>query len=401
MQPDTRVPPGTSVPEPDAAWVTATLGDLVRINSINPAFSGGTTDEREIAGYVGRALAGLGCEVTRHEPAPGRVSVTGRFPGAGGGRSLMLYAHMDTVGVEGMAEPFAATLRAGRMHGRGAYDMKCGLAACLGAVKALRDAGAPIAGDLVVCAVADEETESLGMRDVLRRVRTDAAIVTEPSELELCVAHKGFCWIEVVTEGVAAHGSRYALGVDANMRMGRFLAALDGLEQRLRASTPHPLLGPPSLHAAVLQGGAGASTYAARCRLEIERRTLPGETPEQVMGEIGELIAGLRAADPGLRISHRLLLAREPFEVAADAAIVGAVHSAVVARLGNPPATSGVSFWMDAALIASAGIETVVIGPIGAGAHAAEEWVDLQSVVDLAGILALAALRYWDGTSPT
>ena len=151
----------------------------------------------------------------------------------------------------------------------------------------------------------------------------------------------------------------------------------------------------------MLQGGTGASTYAAHCRLEIERRTLPGETPEQVMREIGELIAGLRAADPGLRISHRLLLAREPFEVAADAAIVGAVRSAAAERLGNPPATSGVSFWMDAALIASAGIETVVIGPIGAGAHAAEEWVDLQSVVDLAGILALAALRYWDGTSPT
>ena len=387
--------------EPDAAYVATTLADLVRINSINPAFSGGTTDEREIAAYVAAALGTLGCEVTRHEPAPGRASITGRLPGARGGRSLMLYAHMDTVGVEGMADPFGGTMRAGRLHGRGAYDMKSGLAACLGAVKALRDAGAPIAGDLVVCAVADEETESLGMRDVLARVRTDAAIVTEPSELELCVAHKGFCWVEVVTEGRAAHGSRFALGVDANMRMGRFLSALDGLERRLRASPPHPLLGPPSLHAAVLQGGTGTSTYAARCRLEIERRTIPGETPEQVMREIGELIAPLRAADPELVISHRLLLAREPFEVAPDAAIVRAVRSAAAERLGSPPATAGVSFWMDAALIASAGIETVVIGAAGAGAHAAEEWVDMQSVVELAGILASAALRYWDGTSPT
>ena len=387
--------------EPDAAYVATTLADLVRINSINPAFSGGTTDEREIAAYVAAALGTLGCEVTRHEPAPGRVSVTGRLPGARGGRSLMLYAHMDTVGVEGMADPFGGTMRAGRLHGRGAYDMKSGLAACLGAVKALRDAGAPIAGDLVVCAVADEETESLGMRDVLARVRTDAAIVTEPSELELCVAHKGFCWVEVVTEGRAAHGSRFALGVDANMRMGRFLSALDGLERRLRASPPHPLLGPPSLHAAVLQGGTGTSTYAARCRLEIERRTIPGETPEQVMREIGELIAPLRAADPELVISHRLLLAREPFEVAPDAAIVRAVRSAAAERLGSLPATAGVSFWMDAALIASAGIETVVIGAAGAGAHAAEEWVDMQSVVELAGILASAAVRYWDGTSPT
>jgi acetylornithine deacetylase len=215
------------------------------------------------------------------------------------------------------------------------------------------------------------------------------------------VAHKGFCWIEVVTEGRAAHGSRFALGVDANMRMGRFLAALDGLEQRLRASAPHPLLGPPSLHAAVLEGGTGASTYAARCRLEIERRTIPGETAEQVMREIGELIAALRSADPELTISHRLLLAREPFEVAPDAAVVNAVRSAAAERLGHPPATTGVSFWMDAAIIASAGIETVVIGAAGAGAHAAEEWVDMQSVVELAGILAAAAVRYWDGTSPT
>jgi acetylornithine deacetylase len=388
------------VPEPDAAYVTTILADLVRINSINPAFSGGSTDEREIAGYVEAALGALGCEVTRHEPAPGRVSVTGRLPGTGGS-SLMLYAHMDTVGIEGMAEPFSGAVRDGRLHGRGAYDMKCGLAACLGAVKALRDAGAPIAGDLVVCAVADEETESLGMRDVLGRVRTDAAIVTEPTELDLCIAHKGFCWIEVVTEGRAAHGSRFALGVDANMRMGRFLAVLDGLEQRLRASTPHPLLGPPSLHAAVLEGGTGTSTYAARCRLEIERRTLPGETAEQVMEEIGELLAGLRRTDPELVISHRLMLARDPFEVAPGAAIVAAVRSAAEERLGRPPAENGVSFWMDAALLASAGVETVVIGPAGAGAHAAEEWADMQSVVELAGILAAAAVRYWDGTPTT
>jgi acetylornithine deacetylase len=382
------------LPEPDTTYVTTTLADLVRINSINPAFSGGSSDEREIAAYVEAALAALGCAVTRHQPAPGRVSITGRLRGAGGGRSLMLYAHMDTVGVDGMDDPFGGTLRDGRLYGRGAYDMKSGLAACLGAMKAIRDAGATPAGDIVVCAVADEETESLGIRDVLERVRTDGAIVTEPSELEICVAHKGFCWIEVVTEGVAAHGSRFALGVDANMRMGRFLAALGGLEQQLRASAPHPLLGPPSLHAAVLQGGTGTSTYAARCRLEIERRTLPGETAEQVMEEIGTLIADLRDADPSLRIGHRLLLAREPFEVPADARIVAVAQKAAATRLGRPVPVTGISFWMDAALIAAAGIATVVIGPVGAGAHADEEWAEVGSVVELAGILSDAAVEY-------
>ena len=377
----------------DSAYATGVLAELVRINSINPAFSDGTTDEREIAEHVAAALAGLGCEVTRHEPFPGRVSVTGRLAGSGGGRSLMLYAHMDTVAVDGMRDPFSGEIRDGRLYGRGAYDMKCGLAACLAAVKAL-GAGPPLAGDVVVCAVADEETESLGMRDVLERVRTDAAIVTEPTELQLCVAHKGFCWIEVETLGRAAHGSRFDQGIDANMRMGRFLGRLEGLEQRLRGSAPHSLVGPPSLHAAVLHGGTGASTYAAHCRLEIERRTIPGETSEGVMVEVGELLARLSAEDPSFQGGHRLLLARDAFEIPVGAAVSQAVLAAATETLGRAPAVIGVSYWMDAALLGAAGIETVTIGPTGAGAHADEEWVELDSVMQCADILVGSARRY-------
>ncbi len=381
----------------DDGYVGSALAALVRISSINPAFAsaGEKSDESRIARHVGSLLEELGAEVTYHEPLPGRVSVTGRIAGAGGGRSLLLYAHMDTVGVEGMAgDPFDGSIRDGKLYGRGAYDMKCGLTASLGAVKALRDAGSRLAGDLIVCGVADEETESIGMRDVLTRLRTDGAIVTEPTELQLCVAHKGFCWIEVETIGRAAHGSRFDEGIDANMHMGRFLGALDGLERQLRRSPPHPLVGPPSLHAAVLQGGSGASTYAARCRLEIERRTIPAETPEQVMAQIGELLAGLAREDPSFIARHRLLLARDAFEVSRDAPVSRAVLAAATEELGHPPAIMGVAYWMDAALLAAAGIETVVIGPSGAGAHAAEEWVDLQSVVALARILAGSARHY-------
>jgi acetylornithine deacetylase len=378
----------------DTDYLTTTLADLVRINSVNPAFSDGSTNERDAAAYVARALGRRSMEVTTLEPEAGRVSVVGRLPGSGGGRSLMLYGHLDTVGAGGMNDPFGAAIRDGRLYGRGAYDMKGGLAACIGAAKALRDAGADLAGDLLVVAPADEEVASIGMQEVLKHHRTDAAVVTEPTELAVCLAHKGFSWIEVVTAGRAAHGSRFEEGIDANMRMGRFLARLDELEQELRDRPPHPLVGPPSLHAGVLEGGSGPSIYAARCRLEIERRTIPGETERQVVQEIQEIVDRIAATDETFQAEVRATLSREPFEVVPDAAIVRAVTEHAEGVLGQPPSHIGETYWMDAALIAAAGIETVVLGPVGTGAHADEEWVDLESVAQLAAILALAAARY-------
>ncbi|MGE0354348.1 MAG: M20/M25/M40 family metallo-hydrolase [Gemmatimonadales bacterium] len=377
-------------PEPelhiDAEYVIETLRDLVRINSINPGFSGGTTDEAEVAAYTSRAMQQLGMQVSEYSVAPGRPSVVGRVRG-GGGPSLMLYAHYDTVGVEGMDDPFGAAVRDGRVHGRGAYDMKGGLAACLGAVQALRAAAVAPDGDVVVVAVADEEVASLGIQEVLRHVRTDAAVVTEPTELQLCVAHKGFCWINVRTLGEAAHGSRFDLGVDANMRMGSFLAELGRLEEELRGRPPHAMVGPPSLHAATLQGGTGPSTYAARCDLQIERRTIPGETAIQAVSEIQAVVDHLSRRDPAFRAELELSLARDSFEVPGSAAIARAARTAATEVLGAAPEEVGQSHWMDAAFLAAAGIETVIIGPAGAGAHAAVEWVDAASVVQLSRLL--------------
>ncbi len=378
----------------DREYLLRVLRDLVRINSINPAFSDGATNEAEIAGAVAREMERLGLDVAKREPEPGRVSVVGRLPGSGGGASLLLYAHLDTVGVEGMAEPFSAAVEGGRVYGRGAYDMKAGLAACLAATRALRDANVTLAGDLLIVAVSDEEAASIGMADVLTAFTADAAIVTEPTELEICLAHKGFCWIEVETLGRAAHGSRFEEGIDANMRMGRFLGRLEELEGKLRASPAHTLVGAPSLHAATLRGGTGASTYAARCRLEIERRTIPGETEAEVMEEIRSIVRRLGEEDPTFRAEVRPLLTRGPFEASPDSPIVGAVREAASAALGHAPRIAGRPYWMDTALLAAAGIDTVVIGHGGGGAHAAEEWVDLESAVRLAGILAGAAIAY-------
>jgi len=378
----------------DRPYLVETARRLVQIDSVNPSLVEGGAGEAEIAAYVTHALEKIGLEARQHEPRTGRASVVGRLPGHGDGRSLILNAHYDTVGVAGMAEPFSGAVRNGRLYGRGAYDMKGSLAAQLAAAKALVDAGLRLAGDLLVAAVADEEYASIGTADLLEHYRPEGAIVTEPTDLRVCLAHKGFVWLEIETFGRAAHGSRFDQGVDANMRMGRFLAALDELEQALRSRSPHPLVGPPSLHAATLHGGTELSMYAAHCRLGVERRTVPGEAAAQVEAEIRNILERLSADDVTFQAAMNTLLVRDPFEVPAEAAIVRAIDEAAAVALGERRPHVGDTPWMDSALLAAAGVETVVIGPAGDGAHAAEEWVDVDSLVALAEILARAALLY-------
>jgi acetylornithine deacetylase len=378
----------------DRDYTRDALVRLVQIDSVNPTLAPGAPGEREIAAYLAESLRSLGLAVECYEPEPGRITVVGRLKGAGGGRSLMLNAHADTVGVEGMPEPFSGALRNGRVYGRGAFDMKGSIAAALGAAKALGDSGTRLAGDLVIAAVADEEYGSLGTSDLLRHVHTDAAIVTEPTALDVCLAHKGYLWVEVTVTGRAAHGSKFQFGIDANLKMGAFLHELAKLEAELRARPPHPLVGPPSLHAALLHGGSGLSTYAAACAVQIERRTVPGETESQAVSEIQAIVDRLAAADRDFRAAVRPFFVREPFEVGEDAGIVRVVHEAASQVRGAPPAHIGDTPWMDAALLHAAGIETVVIGPAGNGAHADSEWVDLDSVCALAEILAEAATAW-------
>jgi len=302
----------------------------------------------------------------------------------------MLNAHIDTVDVAGMPEPLSGAIRNGRLYGRGSYDMKGSLAACMMAARTLA-AAKRLGGDLIVAAVADEEYGSLGTAELVTSVRTDAAIVTEPTSLRVCRAHKGYLWIEVEVLGRAAHGSRFDQGVDANIRMGRFLSLLDGLERELRGRPPHVLVGPPSLHAAQLEGGSGLSTYAARSVLRIERRTVPGETEAGAMAEIASLLDRLRRDDATFQGSARAFFVREPFEVEREAGIVHALDAAAAEVLLHPPEHIGDTPWMDSALLAGAGIGTVVFGPHGAGAHADEEWVDLDSVVQTADVLVKTA----------
>jgi acetylornithine deacetylase len=295
---------------------------------------------------------------------------------------------MDTVGVDGMTDPLEARVEGDRMYGRGAYDMKSGLASALLACREARSLG--LAGDVIVAAVADEEHASLGVQEILRSVHADAAIVTEPTELELTVAHKGFAWIEIEVTGVAAHGSRPELGVDAILKMGPILTGLTELEQRL-GQRAHPSLGPGSLHASLIEGGRELSTYPDRCVLRLERRTLPGEQGDAIQHEIEALLERCRADDPELVVESRTLLVRDPFEVDASSDIVRALLAAASDELGTAPPLVAVPYWADSAFIASAGIPTVLFGASGTGAHAAEEWVSIPDAVATTRILIAAA----------
>jgi acetylornithine deacetylase len=302
----------------------------------------------------------------------------------------MLCGHTDTVNVDGMTDPHTPRIAGDRLYGRGAYDMKAGVAAALVAAREASRLG--LTGDVVVAAVADEEHASLGVQEVLRRVGADAAVVTEPTEVELVVAHKGFVWSEVEVTGRSAHGSRPDLGVDAIVKMGGVLRGLEELDRSL-AGHAHPLLGRASVHASLIEGGAELSSYPAHCKLRLERRTLPGETGEQIDREMESLLEGPRAADPDFVASQRRLLVREPFEIERDAELVAIVADAATEVLPDPVRIAGASYWADAAFIAAAGIPTVLFGPGGEGAHAIEEWVSLSDTEAVARTLVGVATR--------
>ena len=378
----------------DREYTIRTLADMIRIDSTNPSLTPGSAGEADMAAYVSDALKKLNLEVHTHEHEPGRFSVVGIRRSQGSGRSIMLNAHMDTVGVEGMADPFTAEIRDGRIYGRGAQDMKGSLVACMGAVKALHDAGTPVAGDVLIAAVADEEYASMGTADIAKRYPVAAAIVTEPTDLDLCLAHKGFVWLEVETQGRAAHGSRFEEGVDANMHMGRVLAALAALGQDLRTRGGHPLTGPPSLHLSTIQGGTEWSVYSDQCILRIERRTAPGETVPQAVAEIQTILDRLKAEDPTFIATLKIIFSREPFEVSPSCDLVHALEASSTQVLGRKPKHVGSAGWMDSALLSVEDVETVIIGPTGDGLHTHEEWVDLDSVVTLADILARTVVAY-------
>ncbi|OFW39396.1 MAG: hypothetical protein A3J29_03030 [Acidobacteria bacterium RIFCSPLOWO2_12_FULL_67_14b] len=374
------------------------LKHLIAIDSINPSLVSGAAGEAAIARALVDELRGIGLTVEVQEVAPGRPNVVGVLEGRAPGRSLMYCGHVDTVGVSGMTRPFDPSERDGRIYGRGSQDMKSGVAAMIGAARVIAESGGLAHGRLIIACVADEEHASIGADALVTKWRADGAVVTEPTDLKVAIAHKGFEWVEIETEGVAAHGSRPGEGRDAIRLMGRVLGALDALDRDLQSRPPHPLLGTASLHASVIAGGHELSSYPDRCHLQMERRTIPGEAPGIAGREVQALLDRLRAAAPDFKALSKVTFARTPHEIAADHPLPVAMQQALRTQAPKHPSTQapliGMSFWTDAAVLSSAGIPSILFGPTGAGLHSIEEWVDVQSVLTCRDALTTLA-REW------
>lgn len=360
---------------------------LVAIDSVNPSLIPGAAGESAIATYCEGWLRHHGFETHRLEALPGRPSVVGIMRGTGSGRSLMLNGHIDTVTLAGYdGDPLSPTVIDGKMYGRGAYDMKSGVAAMMIAtVHAAQKM--PLRGDVLVCCVADEEHSSIGTSEVLKHFSADAGIVTEPMELEPTLWHKGFIWLDVIIHGRSYHGSRPEFGIDAIAKAGHFLAALDRHAATLNASTGHPQLGPGSIHASIIRGGEEASSYPASCMITVERRTIPGETPATVRAELAAILDDLVNTVPNFSYTLELGLVREAFETHPDSDIAQCVLRNAETILGRSPNLRAEPFWTDASLLDQAGIPCLLFGASGAGAHSADEWVDIRSVEQLTDIL--------------
>ncbi len=365
---------------------------LVSIDSTNPSLSSTGAGEEEIAAFVADWCRDRSLDVWIVD-AEGRPNVVAVARGSGGGRSLILNGHLDTVGVDGMTEPFRPRVEDGRMYGRGTIDMKASVAAMMVTLERARSM--PLSGDVIMMAVADEEAYSIGTTAVLDSgVTADAAIVTEPTNGNVVVAHKGFVWADVISQGRTAHGSRPAEGIDAIAKMGAFLQGLENLQAELEKRTGDPLLGPGSVHASVIRGGREMSSYPATCHLGVERRTVPGETARGVIAELEEIAERCRRVDPSFRATIDLTFERRPFSIDADHAFVQLVKGVAARTSGREPRVYGEAGWMDAALLSERSIPTVIYGPTGGDPHGDGEWVDVASIEICADVLANVAKAY-------
>ena len=356
------------------------LQDLIAIDSINPSLVPGGAGEAEISKALETRMQSIGMDTVIEEVEPGRANVIGVLEGAEPGPSLMFCGHSDTVGVEGMTDPFDPSMRDGRVYGRGSGDMKGGLASMIEAARLLGTNGGWRKGKLILAAVADEEYASAGAEHLIQKWNADAAVITEPTGLAIAVGHKGFSWIEIAVQGRAAHGSRPAEGCDAIMKMGEVLHRLNLLDRKLQARVPHPLLGCSSLHASLISGGREMTTYPDKCVLQMERRNLATEAPGTALQEVEEILDSLRSDDPQFVATAKVLFERSAYETPANHRLPNLLESALQSR-GRAATREGMTYWTDAAVLGQAGIPCVIFGPGGFGYHGLEEYVNADEVL--------------------
>jgi acetylornithine deacetylase len=377
------------------AELEALLADLVRIDARNPWLIPDAPGEGAIAAFLVERLRPLDIELAVDEVASGRPNVVARWPGSGGGPSLCLNAHIDTVGDASWPDRSLHPAIAGdRLTGLGAADDKGHVAIQVLVLEALVRSGRRLGGDLVVAFTMDEEATSAGTMDLVARHPMDAAIVVEPFGLgRAIVTHQGFGWLDIVVHGRAAHGSAPDLGIDAIAHAAEVVRRLDRLGATWVAA-PHPLNGATVYHASTIAGGSDYATYPASCTIGIEIGTQPGETIADRIRDIEAIFTDIRGSEPGFSADVVVKLERDPFEARGHERLWAALDEATRAVLGRSLEPAGENAWMDAALMQAAGIPTLSIGASGDHLHAPDEWVSLPDLVAVGDILERTVVRF-------
>lgn len=379
---------------PKAASTIKLLKDLIRIPSINPSIEDGY-DEEAIADYIARWFRKTRrFHVIEQTVDKNRFNVIAILDGKGNGRSLMLNGHMDTVGASYMTvNPFCPISKYGRIYGRGSCDMKGPLAAMMSATLALANLHEPLEGDVIFTGVVDEEQGSRGTSKLVERFRSDAAIVGEPTDLDIAVAHKGYAWLEIETLGKEVHGSIPEQGIDAIEKMSMLVSRLETL-RRQQELKKHPLVGTARIHTSTISGGTDWSTVPGKCVLRVERRLIPGEGPGDAVKELRQFIQQLSKSDRDLRARVRLVHHADCMEVSAKQPHVQLLLEETRSLAGKSQVI-GAPYWTDAAILVRAKVPSCLFGPGDVRfAHSKNESIKVADVLTAARIYAATAQRY-------
>lgn len=380
-----------------AKQVSELLGAMVRIESVTPWLIPTGSGEGKIAGFIADWLDGTGADIEITEVEPGRPNVLARLRGAGGGPTLCLNAHSDTVGYEGWPdEALEPRVDGDRMYGLGAADDKGGCAAAMLVLRSLAESGVRLRGDLLVACVADEEGVSIGSEYLAREGGIDAAIVIEPQQFthELVIEHQGFGWIDVITHGVAAHGCEPDVGVDAIVHLAEVITRLHRLDRTVFQLQPSLLNGRTVFHTGTISGGTDFATYPSYAKVGIEIGTQPGEHLSDRVAEIEDIFDEIARTEPGFSGQVDVRLDREPFVARGQESLQDVVVKAMAAVLGREPKITGMNGWTDAALLQAAGIPTLLMGSAGGNFHTAGEWASISELVRLCDILEQVARQF-------
>jgi acetylornithine deacetylase/succinyl-diaminopimelate desuccinylase-like protein len=372
------------------------VSQLVRIDSANPWLIKGAAGERKVADYISRWLVALGLDVWLEEVEPGRPNLMAVLRGKGGGKSLCLNAHLDTVGYA-LWRDSALTphLEGDRLYGLGSADDKGHCAAGMLVMKSLITAHQELRGDIWLALTIDEEGTSSGTMAFVKKYHPDAVIVMEPFGFgNITITHQGFGWLDIIIEGKAAHGCAPEKGVDAIAHMAEVITRLHQIDREKYAANPHPLNGKTVFHTGTIHGGTDYATYPDRCQLGIEIGTQPGETIDDRLAEIQAIFSEIKAIDAKFKGDVQVNLARNPFLAQGHERLLDILSAEVGAELEQAPHLVGENAWGDAALFQEAGIPTLMTGAYGENFHAPQEWVSVSELVKLVNVVEKTVVKF-------